>query len=374
MKIYLVGGAVRDMILDLPVKERDYVVVGAAPNQLLAKGFKQVGKEFPVFLHPKTGEEYALARAERKVRPGYTGFEFDTSPQVSLEDDLRRRDLTINAMAYDEEAGEIIDPFGGRADAYDRILRHASLAFGEDPVRILRVGRFLARFAHLGFHVHPETVRLMNNMVAAGEVNALVAERVWKELERALAEKNPEKFFEVLQQAKALGILFPYLQANGPGVAALVSAASITQDPAIRFAALLHAYPETSTETDARSAIRQLCKRYRVPNQYKELALITATHYETVLKYKSLRAEELLKLFNAVDSFRRQSRFHSFLRATEAIAKSRHLSFKPEPLASLVTQLKQIDVQNIIKAGHEGKALADKLTQERLKVIKAFRK
>lgn len=190
MKIYLVGGAVRDKLLGLPVTEHDYVVVGATVQDMLDLGYKQVGREFPVFLHPKTNDEYALARMERKVSPGYTGFEFDTSPLVTLEEDLERRDLTINAMAQDLETGEIIDPFQGQKDLADKVLRHVSKAFAEDPVRILRIGRFLARYANLGFTVHPDTIQLMQEMVRRGEVNALVAERVWKELDRALEEKK----------------------------------------------------------------------------------------------------------------------------------------------------------------------------------------
>src|SRR3990167_6080610 len=228
MKIYLVGGAVRDQLLGLPVKEQDWVVVGATIEEMLTAGYRQVGKEFPVFLHPKTGEEYALARMERKINPGYKGFTFDTSKDVTLEEDLSRRDLTINAMAETPE-GELVDPFHGKKDLEQKILRHVSPAFAEDPVRILRVGRFLARYAHLGFHIAPETITLMRHMVKVGEVNALVAERVWKELERALGEKNPEKFFEALANCEALAILFPDLPIDSIGIKALVKATQLTQ-------------------------------------------------------------------------------------------------------------------------------------------------
>src|SRR3990167_2277218 len=229
MKIYLVGGAVRDKLLGWPVKERDWVVVGATVNDMLGLGYRQVVKEFPVFLHPKTNEEYALARMERKTEPGYKGFAFDSSPTVTLEEDLLRRDLTINAMAIavedvDKKKPAIIDPYHGQDDLNKKLLRHVSPAFAEDPVRILRVGRFLARYASLGFKVAPETTELMCKMTAAGEVDALVAERVWKELERALGEKNPEKFFDVLASCHAMSILFPHLHVDGAGMAALKEA------------------------------------------------------------------------------------------------------------------------------------------------------
>src|SRR3990167_4434003 len=239
MKIYLVGGAVRDQLLGLPVKERDWVVVGATINDMLKLGYKQVGKEFPVFLHPKTKEEYALARMERKVKPGYQGFTFDTSPIVTLEDDLIRRDLTINAMAEDED-GALIDPYHGKADLEAKILRHTSPAFSEDPVRILRLARFLARFASLGFSIAQETHDLMQTMVQNGEVDALVPERVWKEFERSLREPNPEKFFEVLAACHALPRLFPSIAIKSDGMAALLAATTLTRQPLVRFAALLH--------------------------------------------------------------------------------------------------------------------------------------
>ena len=272
MKIYLVGGAVRDKLLGLPIKEKDWVVVNATVDDMLALRYRQVGKEFPVFLHPKTGEEYALARMERKVKPGYQGFTFDTSPDVSLEEDLIRRDLTVNAMAEGED-GKLTDPYGGKKDLDAKVLRHVSPAFAEDPVRILRVGRFFARYAQLGFTIAPETIALMKQMVQAGEVNALVAERVWKELERALGEKNPEKFFEALAICDALPILFPGIQINSDGMKALTAAAILSDKSVIRFAALLHALP------DAKQTISSLCDRYRVPNSFRELALLTATHY-----------------------------------------------------------------------------------------------
>src|SRR5262245_38944309 len=213
MKIYLVGGAVRDQLLGLPVRERDWVVVGETPDALIGQGYKPVGKDFPVFLHPQTGEEYALARTERKTAPGYRGFEALFAPDVTLEQDLERRDLTINAIAQDPETGALIDPFGGRRDLQDRSLRHVSAAFVEDPVRVLRVARFAARFGPLGFSVAPETLDVMREIAARGELDALVSERVWQETQRALEMPAPARFFEVLRAANALPVIFPELHA-----------------------------------------------------------------------------------------------------------------------------------------------------------------
>ncbi|TLY88556.1 MAG: multifunctional CCA addition/repair protein [Gammaproteobacteria bacterium] len=255
MRVYLVGGAVRDRLLGVPVRERDWVVVGAQPQELERAGYLPVGREFPVFLHPQTHEEYALARRERKVAPGYRGFTTQSSPEVTLEEDLQRRDLTVNAMAESED-GELVDPYGGQADLAARVLRHVSEAFVEDPVRILRVARFAARYADLGFRVADETVRLMQRMTQAGEVSALVAERVWQETERALGESRPEVFFETLRACGALAVIFPEIEAlygvpqparwhpeidTGVHVMlALRQAARLGASGAVRFAALTH--------------------------------------------------------------------------------------------------------------------------------------
>jgi len=362
MKIYLVGGAIRDYMLHLPVKERDWVVVGATENDMLKLGYKQVGKEFPVFLHPKTGEEYALARMERKTKPGYKGFVFDTSPAVALTDDLLRRDLTINAMAQTEE-GELIDPYHGKQDLEKKILRHVSPAFAEDPVRILRIARFLARYAHQGFHIAPETITLMRSMVASGEVDALVAERVWKELERALAEKNPEQFFAVLAKCDALHTLFPNLPIDGMGMKALIAATPITQQPIIRFAALLHALPEP------KQAVLSLAKRYRIPNQFQTLALLTALHHQKALQAPNLSAEELLQLLYSLDVFRREERFKDFLAACQAIASTQGAHFEPNWLMKCTRKVKSIDIQPLIAQGFEGQKLANKIKEERYKKL-----
>lgn len=358
MKIYLVGGAVRDKLLGLPIKERDWVVVGATESDMLALGFRQVGKEFPVFLHPKTNEEYALARMERKTRPGYQGFAFDTSPEVTLEADLQRRDLTINAMAESDQ-GDLIDPYGGRKDLQNKILRHVSPAFAEDPVRILRVGRFLARYAELGFHVADETMMLMRNMVAAGEADALVAERVWKELDRALAETHPEKFFAVLEECGALPVLFPGLNANGTGMRAMISAAQLSFPAIVRFAALLHDVPEP------RQNIKSICRRYRAPNDYQELAELTARHYQAALDARSMTPSALLDLLSALDVFRREKRFHLFLKTCQAVAAARKTPFERSWLETAASIVKNIPVQPLINEGHTGESLASELKKKR---------
>ena len=309
MKIYLVGGAVRDKLLGLPLKEKDYVVVGATPQELLALGYRQVGKEFPVFLHPETGEEYALARKERKVAPGYAGFVFEASPEVNLEEDLLRRDLTINAMAEDEN-GQLIDPYLGQKDLAHKSLRHVSAAFSEDPVRILRIARFAARYARLEFQVAPETILLMKEMVAAKEVDALVAERVWKELERALSESSPAVFFEVLNACEALPVLFPEVKPKGEGIAALKRAVILSQDTQVRFAALMY---------ESESAITALCERYRLPTEYRVLALLVSASLPLLNRPTPLSADELLALFSKSDAFRRQERFQKLLLSAEAI-------------------------------------------------------
>lgn len=358
MKIYLVGGAVRDKLLGLPIKERDFVVVGASEADMLKLGYQRVGKEFPVFLHPKTREEYALARRERKTGPGYKGFDFDASPAVSLEDDLLRRDLTINAIAEAED-GQLTDPYHGRDDIKNKILRHVSPAFAEDPVRILRVGRFLARFHHLGFQVAPETIALMRDMVKAGEVDALVAERVWKELERALGEHHPEKFFEVLAACGALPILFPGLELNGKGIQALKVASQKTNNATIRFAALTHDY--------FADAGKEQIKKLKLPNAYHQLAKLTSMHYMDAGKAKTLNATALLDLFYQLDLFRREQRFYDFLEACSAIHQETRLD--KEWLVKCAMAAREYPVQELIQQGFTGPELALALRLKREETI-----
>jgi tRNA nucleotidyltransferase (CCA-adding enzyme) len=293
VKIYLVGGAVRDELLGLPVKERDYVVVGATPEEMVAKGFKPVGKDFPVFLHPETHEEYALARTERKSGRGYKGFQVHAAPEVTLEEDLKRRDLTINAIAKAED-GALTDPFGGRKDLEARVLRHVSEAFAEDPVRILHVARFATRF---GFKVHEGTMKLMQDMVSSGEADFLVPERVWQEFSRGLVEPHPELMFQVLQRSGLSRKLLPELK----GVPATLSRAASLP---VRFALL--AWGLTEVEISA------LCERLRAPNEVRELAL-TATRARD--KLKSATPQGLLELLKRTDAFRRPERFAELLEA-----------------------------------------------------------
>ncbi len=360
MKIYLVGGAVRDKLLGFPVKEKDWVVVGAKPEELLGLGYKQVGKEFPVFLHPKTGEEYALARMERKVAPGYTGFVFDTSPEVTLEEDLLRRDLTINAMAETLE-GECIDPYHGREDLANKLLRHVSSAFSEDPVRILRVARFAARYAALGFEVAPETNDLMKKMVTSGEVDALVPERVWKEFERALAEKSPEVFFKVLAACQALPILFPMVPLEGRGMNALNRAASRNYDTAVRFAALMHA--------SSKEEITGLCKRYRLPVEYRDLALLVSQYGLEAQRFPQLSPPEILKLFSVLDVFRREDRFEQFILACLAA----FIAPFPQPeLRAAYHAVKQVTVTDWLTPEMKGPEIAQKLKEKRLLALEAW--
>jgi tRNA nucleotidyltransferase (CCA-adding enzyme) len=322
MQVYLVGGAIRDELLGLPAAERDWVVVGATPEMLQAQGFRAVGREFPVFLHPETQEEYALARLERKVAPGYRGFVTEFSPEVTLEEDLQRRDLTVNAIARSSD-GRLIDPYGGQADLQARLLRHVSGAFVEDPVRILRVARFAARFDELGFHVAPETRALMCDMVASGEVRALVPERVWRELERALRTTHPGRFFQVLQDCGALAEVLPeidvLLHEAAPGAAAmqaLQAAADQGRSPPVRWAAML-------TDLDT-SALESLSVRLRIPNEYSELAALSA-RLDRLLRTGGQSAETvvgnpalLIRLLESADAFRRPERFASWLEVLSA--------------------------------------------------------
>jgi tRNA nucleotidyltransferase (CCA-adding enzyme) len=345
--VYEVGGAVRDELLGLPVQDRDYVVVGASPEKMMALGFKPVGKDFPVFLHPQTRQEYALARTERKSGRGYKGFTFHAGPDVTLEEDLRRRDLTINAMARDEGGG-LVDPYGGRTDLQAGILRHVSDAFAEDPVRVLRVARFAARFA--SFSVAPETLALMRQMVANGEVDFLVAERVWQELSRGLMEQRPSRMLEVLRDCGALEKILPEVDRlfgvpqrpdfhpevdTGIHIMLVVDwAARQGFSLPVRFAALTHDLGKGTTppaewprhhghETRSVDLVRGLCERIRAPADCRELALAVARDHGNVHRAPELRPATILKMFDATDAFRRPERFAQFLQACEADFRGR---------------------------------------------------
>jgi tRNA nucleotidyltransferase (CCA-adding enzyme) len=358
MKIYLVGGAVRDELLGRTVQEKDWVVVGATPDEMLKRGYRQVGKDFPVFLHPETSEEYALARTERKIGPGYTGFEFDTSPHVTLEEDLIRRDLTINAIAKSEN--QYIDPYHGRDDIQNKWLRHASSAFVEDPVRVLRVARFAARFKELGFRVAPETNVLMTQMVKSGELNALVPERVWKEWERALSEKNPEMFFEVLDQCGALSLLFPAISLSGHGMQALQCAVKITDDLQIRFAVLLHDLKKEDIET--------IAERYRIPTDYRDLALLTAKYVDDYCHIDQL--PDVIKLFRELDAFRREERVKKFVLACRMITQNEKAA---DTFNTYLAEAKKVDVKKITEE-FKGKEIGQQIDLARQAAIEKIRK
>ena len=349
MKTYLVGGAVRDDLLGYPVRERDWVVVGATQDDLLALGYRQVGRDFPVFLHPETKEEYALARTERKRGHGYTGFEVQADPSVTLEEDLERRDLTVNAMARAGD-GTLIDPYGGQRDLEARVLRHVSAAFVEDPLRVLRVARFAARYHHLGFTVAPETLALMAAIVDEGELGYLPAERVWIEMERALGEEDPAVFFETLKACGALNALLPEVEAlfGVPQVAehhpeidtgvhtlmVLQQAAMLSTDTDVRFAALVHDLGKGTTpekdwprhighEKRGLKLVDAVCKRLKVPTRHRDLARKACEYHAHCHRALELRGETVLKLLNATDALRNPDRFEAFLLACEADARGR---------------------------------------------------
>ena len=364
MKTYLVGGAVRDELLGIEPGERDWVVVGAEPRDLLDAGYRQVGRDFPVFLHPETHEEYALARTERKSGRGHHGFAIDTAPGVTLEQDLARRDLTINAMARAPD-GTIIDPYGGRADLEARVLRHVSPAFSEDPLRVLRVARFAARFAPMGFRVAEETRELMRSMAASGELETLVAERVWQETQRALETEAPARFFELLHECGALDPTLPELAPLFDGThpyapAALRAATERTGSPAVRLAALTH-------PLDPDGPLETLAHRLPIPKQWSELARLVARWHGRCDRAGEASADELWALLADCDALRRPERFEELLQACEAIAAGRGDSGYP-PAARLRRALaaaRSVDADELVQAGWHGAALGRELERRR---------
>ncbi|MGA7802846.1 MAG: multifunctional CCA addition/repair protein [Gammaproteobacteria bacterium] len=400
MQIYLVGGAVRDRLLGLPVKERDWVVVGVTTEDMKTRGYRPVGKDFPVFLHPDTHEEYALARTERKTGPGYKGFTVHASPEVTLEEDLQRRDLTVNAMAEDDH-GRLVDPFGGRSDLDRRLLRHVSPAFVEDPVRILRVARFAARYAELGFRVAEETNALMERMVTDGEVDHLVPERVWQETVKALGESQPARYFEVLRDCGALARVFPEIErlfgvpqppVHHPevdtGVHTLMvvtQAARLTDDVRVRFAALVHDLGKGTTPADIlprhigheeRSVelVQALCRRLRVPNDFRDLALAVARYHGRCHRIAELRAATVLETLERLDAFRRPERFEQFLVACEADARGRAgLEDRPYPQAqrfrSALAAAAAVNPSDLMNDGLKGAEIGQALHQRRLAAV-----
>lgn len=400
MKTYLVGGAVRDKLLGYPFHEKDWVVVGATPEIMEQKGFVAVGKDFPVFLHPQTKEEYALARTERKTGRGYTGFSFHSDTSVTLEEDLIRRDLTINAIAEDED-GNIVDPYGGQQDLIAKKLRHVSNAFLEDPVRILRIARFAARYHHLGFTIADETLSLMREMVNNGEVDHLVAERVWKEMQRALAETAPEVFIQSLRDCGALARLFPevdqlfgvpqtetYHPEIDTGIHTLMSlqqAAKLSSDTCVRFATLLHDLGKGTTpkeelprhiahEDRSLPLVKNLCDRIAAPKEYKELALIVAQWHTHCHRALELKPATVLKTLQMTDAFRRPERFEQFLLCCEADARGRTgFENRDYPQAHYFLEAlkacQTIDISEISARGFTGKEFGDELNRLRLEKL-----
>ena len=401
MRIYEVGGAIRDELLGLPVQDRDYVVVGATPEQMLARGFRAVGRDFPVFLHPRTQQEYALARTERKVAPGYAGFTFHAAPDVTLEDDLRRRDLTINAIARDE-SGVLHDPYGGRNDLRDRVLRHVSDAFAEDPVRILRIARFAARFP--GFVVAPETMALMRTMVAAGEVDALVPERTWQELARGLMTGRPSRMFEVLRDCGALARLLPELDRlwgvpqraeyhpeidTGVHVMMVLDHCAATGQPLpVRFAALMHDLGKGTTPADVlprhagheqRSVelLLAVCARLKLPNDVRDLARLVAAEHGLVHRIEEAGAAAVVRLLERCDAFRKPARFELMLAACEADARGR-LGFEARPypqagrLRHALAAAAAVDAGAVAAAVGERADIAGAVHQARVRAVAAI--
>jgi tRNA nucleotidyltransferase (CCA-adding enzyme) len=405
MQVYLVGGAVRDALLGLPVKERDWVVVGSTREELLRLRYREVGRDFPVFLHPDTHEEYALARRERKVAPGYRGFTVEFGPEVTLEEDLARRDLTINAMAQAPD-GALVDPFGGKRDVDSRVLRHVSAAFIEDPVRVLRSARFAARFAPLGFRMHPDTVSLMRSMVARGEVDALVAERVWQETEKALREPAASAFFRVLRECGALERIYPELDALfgvpqppqwhpevDTGVHTMMvldQAAQLSGETRVRFAALVHDLGKGTTpraewpghhghEERSVALIESLAARLRIPGDYRELALIVARYHGIAHRALELRPGTIVEFLEKADGLRRPERFAEALLACEADSRGRTgLEAKPYPQREylLAARAAAASVKPTAEELAEGSGakIADHLHRRRVQAVAELRR
>ena len=400
MNYYRVGGCVRDHLLGLPVNDIDWVVTGATPEDMQVAGFKPIGRDFPVFLHPDSKQEYALARSERKSGPGYRGFDITADPTITIEQDLLRRDLTINAIAEDDQ-GNIIDPYGGRNDIEARCLRHVSDAFVEDPVRVLRIARFAARFHHLGFQIAPETRELILQIGESGELATLVAERVWSELSRALDENDPSVFFTSLRSCGVLGHLFPEIEAlfgvpQNPRyhpeidtglhvMMALQASAELGHDNETRFAVLMHDLGKATTPADilpshhghearGNKPVKAFCKRWRVPRAHSELALITTELHLLAHRCHELKASTLLKLFTRADSLRKPERFLKMLEACRADIRGRTGSEnesypQADYLAGLSTQLAEMDISEIRQRDLSGKDMGAAIREARLQLI-----
>lgn len=408
MKVYLVGGAVRDQLMGLPIKERDWVVVGADPEELLTQGYRQVGRGFPVFLHPETHEEYALARTEKKSGEGYFGFTCDAQPNVTLEEDLLRRDLTINAIAMDVE-GKLIDPYSGQQDIRNKLLRHVSDAFVEDPVRILRVARFMARFQSLGFQIAPETLVLMQCMVRNGDLAHLVAERVWQEWQTSLQEKCPQAFLTTLRACGALRVIFPeidrlfgvpnpvmYHPEIDSGVHTLMTlevAAGLTNDPIVRFATLMHDLGKARTpmtewpqqkkhEYLGLSAITELCDRLAVPKRYQKLALLAAEYHLFIHRLSTLSAKKIVEVLMQINAFKDDQVLEQLLLVCESDFRGRGRIAMKEAVfyrqaqdwRVLLAECRKISAQTYIKQGYSGAGIQDAMHAARIACIEQIRK
>jgi tRNA nucleotidyltransferase (CCA-adding enzyme) len=404
METYLVGGAVRDELLGYPFKDRDYVVVGATVEEMLQHGFTPVGKDFPVFIHPKTKAEYALARTERKSGIGYKGFEIYASPDISLEQDLQRRDLTINAMAKDENG--LVDPYGGQTDLEARVLRHVSPHFKEDPLRVLRVARFAARYAHLGFSVADETMSLMQEMADSGELTALMPERVWREISRSLEEQSPDVFFDILRQCGALAVILPELDAlfgvpqpekHHPEIdtgvhtmMVLQQAALLSTSPVVRFAALTHDLGKGLTdkaywpshhghEKKGLVLLKKLITRLRVPNEYADLAVKVMEFHTHCHRVLELKARTLLSVLESLGAFRQAEKLDDFLLACEADSKGRlGLEENAYPQADWIRRVYQatglVNAAEFIQQGLVGKQIGEAISAKRIQVIDGLNK
>ena len=404
MEVYLVGGAVRDKLLNYPVIERDWVVVGAVASDLLDKGYKQVGKDFPVFLHPENGEEYALARTERKSGSGYYGFDVFASKDVSLQDDLIRRDLTINAMALDDN-DQLVDPYGGRDDLDKKILRHVSPAFSEDPLRVLRVARFAARYHHLGFTIAEETLTLMKQLSSSDELKSLSAERVWKETVRAIGEKSPHVYFETLKACGGLKHWFleldclwgipnpekwhPEIDTGIHTMMVLQQSALLSDDAVTRYAALCHDLGKGATPKDQwpshrgheRSGIpliQSLSKRLKTPTEYLQLAKLVSEFHLHLHKVEDLKAKTIIKVLESTDAFRKPKRFEQFINACEADFRGRTgFEQRAYPQADILREAlnvcQNISTQAIIEKGFVGKQIGEQIHQQRVILVQALK-
>lgn len=404
MKIYRVGGAVRDKLLDYPSDENDWVVVGSSPQEMLALGYQPVGQDFPVFISTQSGEEYALARTERKSGHGYQGFAFHTAPDVSLEDDLIRRDLTINAMAEDDD-GSIIDLHGGQQDLSNKVLRHVSAAFTEDPLRVLRVARFAARYHHLGFAIAEETLSLMSTISASGDLKHLVAERVWKETERALCERSPDIYIQVLRDCGALSVLFPeveklfgvaqradYHPEIDTGIHTLMSlqqAARLSDSSPIRFSVLVHDLGKGITpdhilpshsghEARGLPLVKDVCDRLKVPNEHRQLAMVVTEFHLLCHKAFELRPETLLKLLKAIGALKSSRRLEDFLTCCEADARGRTgFEDRHYPSSAYLRQASEsvikTDIADLVDAGISGAEIGKQLTLRQTAALADFK-